>query len=139
MKLNLDKFIFMVENGIFLGYIYIYIYSQPEGNRCEPSLNKSNTQDVLTIIHQKCLTLNLSNCFHKWFYFHVPIQMFAFLHVSKFKKRKRKKSNAQNGWRIGRRSSLRASNYAFSVVLIKEDKQFHFSIYYVSNCFMNPR
>ena len=23
MKLNLDKFIFMVENGLFLGYIYI--------------------------------------------------------------------------------------------------------------------
>ena len=34
---------------------------------------------------------------------------------------------------------LKASNYAFNVVLIKEDKQMHFPIYYVSNCFMTPR
>ena len=31
---------------------------------------------------------------------------------------------------------LKASNYAFNVVLIKEDKQLHLPIYYVSNCFM---
>ena len=34
---------------------------------------------------------------------------------------------------------LKASNYAFSVVLIKEDKQLHLPIYYVSNRFMTLR